>query len=81
MADPKIKLNFRQLGDAALRSPAVAAALRAEAERLAGRARAFTAEDITVVEGGGRVRKRVALVRSAAGEAHDRALGRAIGSS
>lgn len=78
MAD-KIKLNYKQLGDAALRSTGVAAALRAEAEKMAARASGFTDENITVVEGGGRVRKRVALVRSAAGEAHDRALGRSVG--
>lgn len=79
MASAKIKLDFKALGDVALRSPGVAAALKAEAQRMASRARSFTSEDITVVEGGGRVRKRVALVRSAAGEAHDRALGRAAG--
>lgn len=80
MAD-KIKLNFRQLGDVALRSSGVSAALRAEAERMARRARSFTDDEVTVVEGGGRVRKRVALVRSAAGEARDRALGRSVSGS
>lgn len=78
MAD-KIKLNYKGLGDAALRSDGVTAALRAQAEKLATRARSFTDEDIAVVEGGGRVRKRVALVRSASGEARDRALGRSVG--
>ena len=64
-----------------LTSPEMRAAVRAQAEEIAGRARGATDDEIVVAEGG-RSRARAYVRRlgsGAAGEAHDRTLGRSIG--
>lgn len=81
MARPRLEINRAGIREAALTSPEVRAAVRDIAEGIASRARGATEDEIVVAEGGrSRARAYVRRLGSGArGEAHDRALGRAIG--
>jgi hypothetical protein len=89
MARPRIELDSRGVQAAALKSPEVRAAVRAIAEDMAGRARQaasngneFVVTERTPYRRAGAYVHRVGTPESgsgAAGEAQDRALGRAMG--
>lgn len=77
----RLDLNRDGIRAVALTSDAVRAAVKAEADAIAARARSQTDDEIVVNEGG-RSRARAYVTRlgsGAAGEAKDRALGRSIG--
>ena len=76
----RLKLNYNALGDAALRSPEVRAAVAQIAEGVADRARSRTDDPIEVTNAG-RVRARSYISRAgsgALGESADRVLGSSL---
>lgn len=81
MADSRFEPNSSGIRQVAT-SPAMRSGIRQAAERIAGRARSATDDEIVVREGsrGNRAHAWVARLGSgAAGEAKDRALGRSVG--